>query len=830
MRTFTLVSILAVAAWTAPATAQTTTSIPPAAPLAVPALAPDLAGPARDWRRRLGGTPDDLLFTGEADTRILPVFLTPGEASRPTRLEIATVSAISASPDVSRITVSINGALLGERPVRGFDAPETLGFDIAPGLLQPGYNAVRVDVRQTHRVDCSLEATYELWTRIVPEGTGFVFDGAPSRILDLGALAAVPAGADGRTEIRLRTGDARDPASLDRLARAAQALAVAGRYAEPVVSLGSGRVETPGVDLVVATRDRLRGLGLGAPAAPGPSVALVDDARTGRLTLVVTGANADELDDALTLFERRALNLAPVGSPAGLAALDASPRRLEGGETLRLTEIGLDPRPFAGRFFRAEADVILPADFYAADYDRMTLALDAAYAPGLASGSALVVRVNGAAVASVAMANPRGDVLRDREVHLPLKAFKPGHNVIAFEASTAARADEACLPETIGRGQDRFVLSPTSTLRVPRLARIGSLPDIAGLSAGSLGLLAGREGLTVSVPGGDRDAIAAAMTVLVQSAATSRRTTPVRIGFQTPAPGAGHMLVVGPIDRIGDQVLAAADLPAARMRSVWAAEAAPATSRRVPQGPALPVRVASAGEAVLLDLGAPAQPSIAPDPAPADPAQASLLDAGRLDLGLGDDPRLGWLVAPVEAGVERLLRVAAVDLPQLGLARAAPPPLPVDASATLVVAQGAARQGGYADAVRAAGFDLAALNGIGDPSGTGLLPRASSVTVITAADGATLREGVAAFFGSGAAQELVGQAAMFQGEEARVASRVAPADVLVETQAFSAGNARLVLAGWLSRNTAVYLGVLAALGLALSIAAYAAVRLSGVRN
>jgi cellulose synthase operon protein B len=52
----------------------------------------------------------------------------------------------------------------------------------------------------------------------------------------------------------------------------------------------------------------------------------------------------------------------------------------------------------------------------------------------------------------------------------------------------------------------------------------------------------------------------------------------------------------------------------------------------------------------------------------------------------------------------------------------------------------------------------------------------------------------------------------------------------VPTQALTPGNLRLIIAGWLSQNIAIYLGALAALAVVLTGFTYRLVRISGVRE
>ena len=93
--------------------------------------------------------------------------------------------------------------------------------------MRPGFNSVRLSAEQRHRVDCSLEATYELWTQIDPTQTGLILpeaDVGVDNLADLGALSPDEQGAlpiraviaDKAKPRRRRAHVARRAADLDR--------------------------------------------------------------------------------------------------------------------------------------------------------------------------------------------------------------------------------------------------------------------------------------------------------------------------------------------------------------------------------------------------------------------------------------------------------------------------------------------------------------------------------------------------------------------------------------------------------------------------------------
>ena len=75
-------------------------------------------------------------------------------------------------PEASYFTLTINDVVVGRVNIRATHSVKTFTFDIPPNALQAGFNSIRLTAELRHRVDCSLQATYELWTQIDPTQTG----------------------------------------------------------------------------------------------------------------------------------------------------------------------------------------------------------------------------------------------------------------------------------------------------------------------------------------------------------------------------------------------------------------------------------------------------------------------------------------------------------------------------------------------------------------------------------------------------------------------------------------------------------------------------------
>ena len=74
------------------------------------------------------------------------------------------------------------------------------------------------------------------------------------------------------------------------------------------------------------------------------------------------------------------------GTEAGLRAVAAFPGYpVSAGQTVSLRALGLQSAEFSGRFFRTGFNIVMPPDFYPADYGEAVITLAGGYAPGCAN-------------------------------------------------------------------------------------------------------------------------------------------------------------------------------------------------------------------------------------------------------------------------------------------------------------------------------------------------------------------------------------------------------------------------------------------------------------
>ncbi len=127
----------------------------------------------------LAASAEDLRLSGEAASRDIVFVAQPSQTVGSTSLVLTLQSAVSDEPERSRLAIAINDKPLGTVSLRA-GAPYTVRLPVPSGTIQPGYNVVQLEATQSHRVDCSLDATYELWTQIDPRLSGVQYAVAPA--------------------------------------------------------------------------------------------------------------------------------------------------------------------------------------------------------------------------------------------------------------------------------------------------------------------------------------------------------------------------------------------------------------------------------------------------------------------------------------------------------------------------------------------------------------------------------------------------------------------------------------------------------------------------
>lgn len=479
-------------------------------------------------------------LSGEDDVARLSFNLSAEQAASGGELALAYRNAVSVLPDTSVMEVEVNGKAAGTFRIASPNGFRTEMLKIGPDFLKPGRNQVLLRARQFHRVDCSLEATYELWSELDPATSGFV---AANRhgFRSFDDLLTVARTSENTTDIRLILPQMATAEMLNDAAPVLQTLALFLNRDDLAVSVGEKPGSGPGIDLYVST-DKTRAQARGVDTQTMPYGFSVKDAgEGGRAAVSLRGATRAEMSGQLLQAIRGplkdSLDSGIFFTRSGTILADAS-------SSYTLADTGYETRVFSGRLSRTRFNMVMPADFYPADYATIGLKLHAATSPGLMRTAQFLVRVNDRVVTSYPFRNTEGEQFSGKLIELPLRAFGPGNNKVELLAELPVEADAACAPEARDDTRPRFILLQDTTIEIPALARIGRLPDI-GAFVGNAYPYADGQPFDIFVERPDAQSAGAALTMLSRLALVARNplNADIRLGVASPSEGRNALVI-----------------------------------------------------------------------------------------------------------------------------------------------------------------------------------------------------------------------------------------------------------------------------------------------
>ena len=717
--------------------------------------------------RQFGVAGQALMLTGERADLDLPFYVTASETAQTARLTIAFTSAVSVMPETSHLQVIVNDIPVGSEAIIG-GTPGRLSVEMPSGMLQPGYNSVRLIADQHHRVDCSLAGTYELWTRIDPDASGFDF-GLQSNgtLADLSEMPALFRSSSGKATINFILPANAGLDLKENALQLAQAISRLARVGNVATSFSSAPMMGDGLDVAIAPSSPSTRTPAILDGTPIDGVSFIPAAGSSRSRLVIDAGVTGDLTNTVEGFVSAIEKFEPRGTKSGLAARRGR-LSIAKGQSVPLGEMGLDTREFAGRLYRSSIAFNLPADFYAADYASAHITLDAAFAGGLDPDAGLIGYANDKEVFTLPLSSPVAGRIRRQDLKIPLSALRPGANEIAIAAVVSKPIDAVCDPTTIGNLEPRVLLSSSSTLAIPDLALVGHVPELASFTSG--GTDDGE--ISLFAPGSDLIALAKASDLLAKIAATTGHIRPVKLLATPPSTMTGNLLAVGTF----------ASLPGSLLGRVGLAS--PTTDRGTLSGAGLTAADPSISQA---STGTGASGSVVAG------SIYTLNDHARYASFTDAFSRSPELAARVAELSGQFVQAIPVQLRSLWSAVSGAPNAdafiaPRDSK--LVFAQAATEDA--------------------EPA---------TWTVVAATDQHHLTDAVDAVVDTNAWNDL-GGAISVVGDKGEVSRQPAAAERLFETQERSFSNIRLIVAGWLSRHLEVYMVALLGIALLLSLATF----------
>ncbi|HRJ68975.1 MAG TPA: cellulose biosynthesis cyclic di-GMP-binding regulatory protein BcsB [Beijerinckiaceae bacterium] len=529
-----------------------------------------------------------LRFENEVGWLDLPFYVRPAQIEDSARLRLRYVNSVAVMPEASRLIVYVNDQPIAETNIEASSEPATVDVPIPAGVFEAGYNSVRISVQQRHRVDCTIQATNELWTQIDPVASGIAFTTTNDQLTRTEDLLGLPVDEDGATPIFVNIASGADAAIMDRSLRAAQALAVRLDLRRPRIAFSRELTKAPGIQIIVGTIAELRSRGIEINPLGDSGVQVAGRmAETVRVT--ISGASAADVDESIDRLAAEKPADGERGTRAGLRALAAArgfPLNSEGAVSLR--DIGFASQDFGGRVFRSQFNIVLPSDFYPADNGKATLMLNAGYAAGLLTTNEVRVHVNGKIVGARRLKKSYGESMRQRALEMSLKTLQPGFNSIMIEIHSEAESDRDCNPLSLLESSKRLVVSDQTAFTIPRIARVAHLPSMSATAATGFPLADTKEPLLLYMPKADFASLGAAGTLLARAAVAAGKPIATQISLTAPEKSGGNALIVGTAADTPAEIARWFGLPKEGLPASWIKRAAPRAGEARREGAAQP--------------------------------------------------------------------------------------------------------------------------------------------------------------------------------------------------------------------------------------------------
>jgi len=146
--------------------------------------------------RNIGAPTNIATLAGEEAASSWNFFVPAAEAGLVETINLEIETSVLSDPDRSTAVVYLNSQEVG-RFALSVSQTGVQHIPVPTGAVMPGWNNVRIVSSQRHRVDCSVTATYELWSAIRKASLGLsvpLATGSFRHLSDLPALAPNEAG------------------------------------------------------------------------------------------------------------------------------------------------------------------------------------------------------------------------------------------------------------------------------------------------------------------------------------------------------------------------------------------------------------------------------------------------------------------------------------------------------------------------------------------------------------------------------------------------------------------------------------------------------------
>ena len=387
----------------------------------------------------------------------------------------------------SQIRLRLNGGVFAQAALDPAFPDGVMDVDVPAQLLHKGDNDLSIEVTQHSQASCEDPTSPELWTTVDLAMSTIRVEGVKEPIpLNLNQLSNILHHISWTGYRPYMVSMGKSPSHLTAGALIAEGVALrVGNTPFLPQALSPPRQIPSGRDVIIfGTVDEFNdwpAVGELPPSASGRIKILARQNDPGHFLLMIVGKSPEGLVQTAEAFAWMKMpingsdhvdiaSVQPDGSPY-LAALAVEP-----GLQYRFSELELPTATLRGMHDMRRLRLWMPPDLISGLHTNVELHLHFSYGAGMRADSVMNIYHNGRFLRGISLGDPKGLMIQDYRITIPLSLFSPGVNEFTFEAVMRPNTGSNC---TLGNTQNLLTtIFGDSTLVIPRSGHFVEMPNI----------------------------------------------------------------------------------------------------------------------------------------------------------------------------------------------------------------------------------------------------------------------------------------------------------------------------------------------------------------
>ena len=391
----------------------------------------------------------------------------------------------------SQMRLRWNGGVFAQAPLDPSFPDGMIDVTVPLELVTSGQNQFTIDVSQHYLSECEDPGSPELWTMVDMEASYIELEGKMRPVQPtLRSFDNLLSSLDWSDLHVTMVPLSKSPEHLHAGTLLAESLA--NRAGEQHVIIDSAELGQTvgstaiGHDLVVfGTYEEAEAmLGPIEPkgGARGHILVRARQNDPGHFLLAVLGKTKQDVVKAASAFawatlplsDEATMDVFDVQVPSAMAY--SSRHAVQEGREYNFADLGFHTTTLKGLQDAATVTLWLPPDLFAKTHAQVEMRLHFSYGAALRPDSVLNVYHNGQFLRGISLSDPRGLLVRDYRIWIPLHAFRPGLNEFRFESRMRANTGTNC---TTGNTDNLLMtLFDDSTFTIPETSHYVAMPDL----------------------------------------------------------------------------------------------------------------------------------------------------------------------------------------------------------------------------------------------------------------------------------------------------------------------------------------------------------------